>query len=579
MGRHKKTQKEFEEEVYELEGGEYTVLGEYTGANDKVKMKHNKCGNIYKVRPSSFLSGSRCPECMNKKASEKISKTHKEFLEEVEELVGNKYTILGQYTRSSDTIKIKHNECGHIWEPLAKSFLQGSRCPECFGNKRKSHEEFIKEVKDLVGNKYIVLEEYVNVRTKIKFQHKKCGHVYKVKPHDFLQGSRCPKCFGTKKKTQEQFEQEVYNKVGNEYTVLGEYKNNRTKIKIRHEACEETYMARPDHFLSDGRRCPHCNTNVSYEVLVNGKSHKQFENEIKEEGNGEYEVLGEYENMETKIKLKHNKCGYTWQVQPKSFIYSGTRCPQCSRGKSHEQFIKEVEKITDGEYSVLDEYTAYNEEIRFKHNECGYTFKTTPHNFKHRTNKCPNCYNIDGMKSHDKFVKEVKEKGNKEYKALDKYNGVDGRVTFKHKPCGTTFTVKAGYFLYQGKRCPHCTKRTRSKGEKKIKQFLDNHNIKYKRDYSFDDCRHDNKLRYDFVLFTDSNYGSLFKDKVTYLIEYNGIQHYEAIEYFGGQERLEHQKEHDKVKKGYAKDNDIPLLVIKYTEKEDIEDTLTSKLL
>lgn len=248
-------------------------------------------------------------------------------------------------------------------------------------------------------------------------------------------------------------------------------------------------------------------------------------------------------------------------------------------GDQRRQFIEEVEKITDGKYNVLDEYITNDEEIRFRHNKCGYIFKTTPHIFKGRTKKCPNCYNFDGLKSHDKFVEEVKEKGNDEYEVLSKYKGVDGDVTFKHKPCGTTFTVEAGYFLYQGKRCPNCTKKTRSKGEKKIKQFLDSHNMKYKRDYSFEGCKHDYRLRYDFALFIDSNYGSLFKDRVIYLIEYNGIQHYEPIDYFGGQERLEHQKEHDKIKKKYAEDNNMKLIVIKYTEKYDIEDMLTSKVL
>jgi len=35
-----------------------------------------------------------------------------------------------------------------------------------------------------------------------------------------------------KRKTQEEFEREVKDFVGNEYSVLGEYKNNRTKLMI-----------------------------------------------------------------------------------------------------------------------------------------------------------------------------------------------------------------------------------------------------------------------------------------------------------------------------------------------------------
>lgn len=36
----------------------------------------------------------------------------------------------------------------------------------------------------------------------------------------------------SKKKTQEEFEQEVFKKLNNEYIVTGAYINNRTKIEL-----------------------------------------------------------------------------------------------------------------------------------------------------------------------------------------------------------------------------------------------------------------------------------------------------------------------------------------------------------
>ena len=52
--RKKKTTEKFKEEVYNLVKDEYTVLGEYLACNKKIEMKHNTCGYIYSVRPSSF---------------------------------------------------------------------------------------------------------------------------------------------------------------------------------------------------------------------------------------------------------------------------------------------------------------------------------------------------------------------------------------------------------------------------------------------------------------------------------------------------------------------------------------------
>lgn len=49
-------------------------------------------------------------------------------------------------------------------------------------------------------------------------------------------------------------------------------------------------------------------------------------------------------------------------------------------------------------------------------------------------------------------------------------------------------------------------------------------------------------------------------------IEYNGIQHYEAINYFGGEAGLKRTKKRDNTKKKKCKENNCYLIVIKYDE-------------
>ena len=51
-----------------------------------------------------------------------------------------------------------------------------------------------------------------------------------------------------------------------------------------------------------------------------------------------------------------------------------------------------------------------------------------------------------------------------------------------------------------------------------------------------------------------------------YIIEYQGQQHYEPIERFGGIERFNLQQKYDNMKKEYCKKNNIQLLVIPYWE-------------
>jgi Zn ribbon nucleic-acid-binding protein len=121
----------------------------------------------------------------------------------------------------------------------------------------KSNEEFIKEIYVLVGNEFIFLEEYKGAKIKIKIKHNVCEDIFYIAPTDFLKGNRCPKCSKKKRKNTDIFKQEVSSLVGSEYDVLGEYKNTATKIKMKHNTCENTYKVTPKDFLR-GSRCPIC---------------------------------------------------------------------------------------------------------------------------------------------------------------------------------------------------------------------------------------------------------------------------------------------------------------------------------
>lgn len=65
--RPNKTQEQFEKDIYDLVGDEYTILGQYVKAQDKLLARHNckRCNNHeYQMLPASFLRGnSRCPIC------------------------------------------------------------------------------------------------------------------------------------------------------------------------------------------------------------------------------------------------------------------------------------------------------------------------------------------------------------------------------------------------------------------------------------------------------------------------------------------------------------------------------------
>ena len=50
-------------------------------------------------------------------------------------------------------------------------------------------------------------------------------------------------------------------------------------------------------------------------------------------------------------------------------------------------------------------------------------------------------------------------------------------------------------------------------------------------------------------------------------VEFDGIQHFKPIKYFGGEKTLKITQKHDKMKNEYCKENNIHLIRIKYNEK------------
>ena len=59
---------------------------------------------------------------------------------------------------------------------------------------------------------------------------------------------------------------------------------------------------------------------------------ESYREEVEKLTNGEYSVLGDFANTHTKVLHIHNVCGYEWEVKPNDFINGGIRCSVCSGG-------------------------------------------------------------------------------------------------------------------------------------------------------------------------------------------------------------------------------------------------------
>lgn len=191
----KKTQEEFEKEVIDMVGDEYTFLEDYKGVSTKIKVRHNKCGDVYYVSPLNFRRSKGCKKCnYNLIYSHKV-KDDKQFKDEVKELVGNEYTFLDCYVNTYTDLNVIHNTCGNRYKISPRDFLKGSRCRKCFVKSRTWTNEYWKsKVEELGEGEYVPISEYKSNGLKVDMKHKPCGNIYSVKVNNFLEGNRCPYC-------------------------------------------------------------------------------------------------------------------------------------------------------------------------------------------------------------------------------------------------------------------------------------------------------------------------------------------------------------------------------------------------
>ena len=104
-----------------------------------------------------------------------------------------------------------------------------------------------------------------------------------------------------------------------------------------------------------------------------------------------------------------------------------------------------------------------------------------------------------------------------------------------------------------------------SKGEKKIEELLTQANIFFETQKKFIDCKDKDYLRFDFYVNNE------------YLIEYDGVQHFQWGGCWNGDNKSDVQRR-DNIKNTYCRENNIPLIRIPYWKLETLtlEDLLLS---
>lgn len=170
------------------------------------------------------------------------------------------YKCLTEYKNSSKKVTMFHEECGKEYEQAPSRFLMGRRCHNCSSSVRLTKEIIQSRLDDKFPGKYTILSEYKNSTTKIKVKNNKCGHEYSIKQQDLLSGRDCFECHGSKKYTQKEFKDMFKQKGLKGFSVVGIYTGINNDIEIIHDECGTKFNIKPSPYFKQFKKCPHCFT-------------------------------------------------------------------------------------------------------------------------------------------------------------------------------------------------------------------------------------------------------------------------------------------------------------------------------
>lgn len=274
----------------------------------------------------------------------------------------------------------------------------------------------------------------------------------------------------------------------------------------------------------------------------------------------------EYKSIKEKVCIVCLEHGEFWQT-PDNHLH-GQGCPMCGKEKNAllqqnkrsntEDFIRKSKEIFGDfyDYNKTNYITAKIPVIITCpiHGD----FEVVPHSHLARHCGCRKCRYENVRKKHlsntEQFIIKAKNIHGNVYD-YSKVNYIDAHTEVCIIcPIHGEFWQTPNKHL-NGHNCPKCR---RSRGEEIVENILKELNIPFETQVKY---KLANRMIWlDFKIVIDSK---------TYIIEYNGIQHYQPCEYFGGDIEFEKQIARDNDVRNFCLDNKFNLLEIKYTETQD----------
>jgi len=419
--------------------------------------------------------------------------------------------------------------------------------------KQLKTNDFIKKAIKVHGEKYDYSNiNYTNTKSKLEIICKEHGSFFQRADHH-ISGSGCRICSGSNTSTTSEFIDKAIKVHGDKYDYSKvEYKNTDSKVYI---ICKKhgSFFQSPYNHLS-GNGCSKCSgmySPTTLEFISKAKA-------IEVHGDKYDYSLVKYTNASSKVKIICPEHGEFSQVANSHL--SGHGCLICSGEQSSKrqvstksEFLIKAIKVHGEKFDYSKvEYITAKSKVEIICKEHGSFWQTVDNHLKGRG--CLICSGKQTSTTLD-FIEKAKKvhEDNYDYSKVS-YLNAKSKVEICCLEHGSFFQVPNSHL--HGKGCPKCKS---SRGEQEIRNHLQNINATFVEQYRIKECRNKLPLPFDFAVFEN--------EKLSYLIEFDGIQHFLPVNYFGGVERLYGTQKNDSIKTKYCIDNNIKLVRIKYNEE------------
>lgn len=345
----------------------------------------------------------------------------------------------------------------------------------------------------------LISKYYTDSSTKMKYQCSN-GHMGEKIFYN-LEKYGCPQC---PKKSSKSAEERVIKAAQEKgYTLLTKYVDGKTAIEL---ICSKGHKlsSKPSSILTRG-----CN-------ICSNRSKDHAEQEFYQLAQREgYIILSPYINADTPV---HLLCPifHIWKVRPSGFKSSGNRCAKCFGNSPEQAQLDLISKLNNDGYSLIGPYINARTKVEIL---CPGGHKTFiwPSHYGNGM-KCANCPEDRVIRAANRFYKKLEDIG---YKALDNYVVNDYKINIMC-PNEHIWNTRPNDIIWNDYRCPYCP-RTESNGETNVRLYLESQGISFYQEFRIENHPDLEGKRFDFYFIYNEQ---------RYLIEFDGRQHFEFVEYF-----------------------------------------------